>query len=180
MHILLDMDGVLADFLSQACHIHKQPLESVDRWDFYESWGLTAEQFWLPLRGRAFWANLEPYHWARRLYYTLASQYDVTIATSPNKDPDCASGKVDWLYRYFGEDFRDYLIGPEKWLMAKPGHLLIDDNADTCRKFIELGGNAVLFPQPWNTQVEAIPADPADWAIRQVERIVSREEEVVQ
>ena len=50
----------------------------------------------------------------------------------------------------FGRGFRDFLIGPPKWICARPDQLLIDDNDGNVESFRERGGQAILFPQPWN------------------------------
>ena len=46
--------------------------------------------------------------------------------------------------------FRDFLIGPPKWICARPDQLLIDDNDTNIDNFRDRGGHGILFPQPWN------------------------------
>jgi hypothetical protein len=67
-------------------------------------------------------------------------------------------GKVHWLQQFFDPRFRRYMLGSHKHLMAKPGVVLIDDSDAKCEKFIEAGGGAILFPQPWNSNYDQIDA----------------------
>ena len=58
------------------------------------------------------------------------------------------------MYQHFPSDkgrrFRDFLVGPQKHLLARKGHLLIDDTDATVDAFHASGGSAILFPQVWN------------------------------
>ena len=44
----------------------------------------------------------------------------------------------------------DFMIGTQKYLLAKPDVVLIDDQHKNIDLFREHGGQAILFPQPWN------------------------------
>jgi hypothetical protein len=43
------------------------------------------------------------------------------------------------------------MLGSQKWLMAKPEHILIDDSDENCTLFRENGGQAVIVPRVWNS-----------------------------
>lgn len=51
--------------------------------------------------------------------------------------------------------------------MAKSGAILIDDYDVNVSKFIQNGGRAILFPQPWNEN-RAITEDKIDFVIGQL------------
>lgn len=151
--ILLDMDGVLCDFVGEACELHGRDPATVTRWDFYAGWGMTAADFWRPInhQGRDFWARLQPYPWAAELIEAVAkADPDFHVCTTPSASPESLAGKLDWLHAHFGRRFRRYHMTPSKAALAAPGRLLIDDSDHNVGDFIANGGEAMLFPQPWN------------------------------
>ena len=154
--LLVDMDGVLVDFVTAALRLHDR-LEVLQdwpagEWDMSEVMGISGQEFWGPIAeaGADFWATLEPYPWCDDLFELVESTGPWCILTSPSGDPFCAAGKITWLQRRFGRGFRRFLIGPPKWVCARPDQLLIDDNDTNVDRFRERGGRAILFPQPWN------------------------------
>ena len=79
MHIYIDMDGVVADFVAGACRVHGRTISEeadADTRDFYKSWlvtdneivqhCMTTEEFWSPINalGAKFWEDLPVYPWA--------------------------------------------------------------------------------------------------------------------
>lgn len=156
-HIFVDLDGVLADFVSGALKLHERE-DHLEAWppgefDMARALGITSGQFWggIDRAGACFWGELKPFPWAFELIRELRTIAPVTIATSPSQDPNCLAGKVQWLQRHFGRSFRDYLIGPPKYLLAAPGRVLIDDSDRNIHSFRDYGGKGILFPQPWNS-----------------------------
>lgn len=159
--ILLDMDGVLSDFLSGALvvlnmkydrnHTIDSYARSYGQWNTFDFYGISEEDFWSTIeRHRRFWINLNPIPWADKLYKELKKLGDVTIVTSPSLDYDCASQKLEWLDKHLGVKSNEVFIGSRKYLMAGNG-ILIDDNKGNCDKFIEAGGESILVPSNWNT-----------------------------
>jgi len=157
--IFLDLDGVLADWLSPAVRAHgRDPDEVLAAWpastyDLAEVLGVSTNALWKPIhaQGAAFWEQLEPYPWVHDMVRGCQEFAPTTILTSPSLDPMAAAGKVAWMQRVLGRDFRDFLIGPDKPSCARPGAVLIDDRDSGCEAFIAAGGHAVVFPQPWNS-----------------------------
>jgi 5'(3')-deoxyribonucleotidase len=151
--ILLDMDGVCADFVGAACKLHGKPTSEVDCWDFFEKWGIDEDAFWEPINnaGRDFWANLEPYPWLDELVASV-SMMDPSfyICTKPSMQASCLAGKLDWIHKHFGRKFRRYIFTPNKTPLASEGRLLIDDSDTNCEAFEQAGGWSILVPQPWN------------------------------
>ena len=159
--ILLDMDGVLCDFVGSAARLFGKNPSYV-----YANWkgdhdacpaeiGVSPEKLWekIEAEGEAFWTGLEPYPWAKEMYEWLVSKDDVVILTKPNYHPSCVAGKLAWLYSFTDNPrFGNYLIGPRKDACARPSSLLIDDNDANVESFVKAGGRALLFPQPWNKE----------------------------
>lgn len=157
-HVLIDMDGVLCNFIGAAFVAHGGVYDELTyprgEWSIAKVLGITDAEFWkkIDLLGEDFWASLDPYPWMSDL---IQSVHDVvgdewSIATSPSRAHFSASGKVRWLQSQFGSHFRRYMLGEQKFRLAKPGVVLIDDSSTNCAKFAATGGEAIEFPQPWN------------------------------
>jgi 5'(3')-deoxyribonucleotidase len=159
--ILLDMDGVLVDFLSGALEALnrdfnkkitiEQYADKFAQWATYDYYGITQEEFWDSIhRTPNFWYNLKPMPWYDELYSMLSEIGDVTILTTPSLDPSCASQKLLWLDNYMNIKSDAVFLGSRKYLMAGNG-ILIDDYQKNVEKFKSAGGDAILIPSNWNT-----------------------------
>ena len=155
LQIFLDLDGVCSYWeksTGRACDINIENKEIREQLKN----GITMEdlvggdnKMWrlIDKAGEEFWENMEILTWAQRLYKELNERTkDFCFLTSPSKNPVCTSGKIRWLQKHFGKDFKDFLIGRNKHLCAGPNALLIDDNEKKCKKFEEFGGNIFLWP----------------------------------
>lgn len=158
--IFLDMDGVICDFVGSAARLHcRQADELVSEWpagvfDICHVLGVSATQFWsrVDRAGEAFWTYLNDYPWTSQLIELVQGHDEgFVISTSPSRSHHSSAGKVRWLQMKFGMPFRSYMLGEQKHLLAKPGAVLIDDNEASVLKFRDHGGEAILFPQPWNS-----------------------------
>lgn len=158
-HILLDMDGVMANFVEGACHVHGRGLVDlcqlwpVGEYSIEGVMGLTSPVFWagLDAAGVEFWRDLSPYPWLKELWAMLQNYGPITISSSPSHGAYAAAGKVLWLRQHIEAGFRDYMFGSAKHLLAAPGRVLIDDSDEKCQQFQAHGGHAIVFPQRWNS-----------------------------
>lgn len=182
-HVFVDLDDVLADFVGAALDLHgrRDALATwpPGKWDIAEVLGMTDAAFWGPINGRtAFWQTLELTPWAVPLNDALRSTgIPWTIATSPTHTAECVTGKVQWMQHYFGRDFaRHAMIGAAKHLLAKPGHVLIDDCDANVVAFREAGGEAIIFPQPWNcAHGYAAPDDKLQYVLSELAELVAHD-----
>lgn len=156
-HIVLDMDGVLCDFAGAALKIfnaqHKMNDWPLGQWDIAPIVGVEPEVFWHRIEacGRNWWKELKPTPWKDEVI-TIAQEFPKwSIATSPSMDPYCLSGKLAWMYQHIQQGFRDYFITPKKEMLAQEDRVLIDDRDKNVLEFRAWGGEAILFPQPWNS-----------------------------
>lgn len=164
--IFLDMDGVLCNFVDAVAKLFGTTEE-----ELYKKWkpgeydvciplGMTEEQLWYMVNAHSpkFWANLEPYSWAIKLWELCNSYAPTVILTSPSRDPQCLAGKVEWMNKHLGngEPFRQFLVGPAKEFCAAPGHILVDDSNKKCSEFYDAGGFPVHFPQIWNLAYDRV------------------------
>jgi 5'(3')-deoxyribonucleotidase len=158
LHILLDMDGVLADFFSNALRVLNREtgrdLTHADcngGYQLEKVFGISKSAFWRAIESDPnFWDELEPFEWAGELLEYLRGHGDVTISTSPSRDPNCHYQKIKWLRDRLGICADDVMLGGKKWLMARSNHLLVDDFPKNVDAFREHGGQALLVPSGWN------------------------------
>jgi len=158
-HFLLDMDGVLSDFISGAITLLNRELNrnitleeyiKTGGWDIAKVYGISTSQFWSHIDNeKNFWLNLEPFPWIKELLEFLRELGEVTIVTSPSQDYSCASQKLEWLDRYLKIKSYDVFLGSKKHLMSGNG-ILIDDYSKNTEKFKLHGGQAILVPSNWN------------------------------
>lgn len=159
--ILLDCDGVLADFLTPCLgrlnkslgkNVSMEEYPSFNTFAIDSVFGITQDEMWPIIEeGDSFWCNLEPLPWAKTLYDYCSKIARVTICTSPSRKSLCASQKLDWLNKHLGLGINDVMIGGRKDLMARPENVLIDDHLSNIKKFQDAGGKTVLLPSSWNT-----------------------------
>lgn len=152
--VFLDMDGVCCNFQGAAMTACGFPDLVPTQWDMTRDMGITEDEFWrrIDAHGEDFWANLSDYPWFCDLYHRLYWQCQgrLYFLSTPSRAPFSASGKVRWLQKWLGPHFDAYIFTRHKHLFAGPGRLLVDDNAENCERFEAAGGQAILFPQPWN------------------------------
>lgn len=173
--IFCDLDGVLVDFIGPALTLHDRDANRVlSEWpagvfDVCHVLGMSGTQFWKKIdsRGFRFWESLPDYPWTDAMIEIL-NCHDFVIASSPSWSPDSSSGKVGWMQAKFGRGFRAYMLGTRKELLANPDAILIDDNESNCEKFESAGGQAILFPRPWN-RLAGI-SDPMPFVVESLRR----------
>lgn len=155
MTIYLDMDGVVADFQARACELFART-DLLKRWPaglgVDQAIGVSRERFWEVADRKApeFFAELKPLPWFDELYAELSEIGPVVFCSRPTYNPDHVAQKLAWLQRRFGREFKSYSFLQDKSLLAKPGSILVDDEADNVSSFSAAGGHGLLFPQPWN------------------------------
>lgn len=163
--ILCDLDEVLVDFVGGACRVHGVDRGKLEELRHEMGWGMeaplskllgrpiTLSQFWKPIKelGEGFWLGLESLPWKYELMDCIKSlDVEWLIVTSPSLDPLSYSGKVKYMRRMFGPTFGRFVVTPYKHLMADRGVLLIDDRPENVEKFIEHGGEGLIFPSHGN------------------------------
>ena len=158
---LVDMDGLLTDFLAGAMNMMNiahgtnfQPAEYAKLWgrfDINEFYGVSEEEFRHVLSyDDKFWEHLKPTAYGLKLYFWLNRIAPVTIVTSPTSCQDAPSQKLRWLQHYLKIKATDVVLCYKKHLLAGNG-ILIDDLPENVNNFIAAGGEAILVPSEWNT-----------------------------
>jgi len=187
--ILVDLDGVLVNFHSPAflywgCSPNIFDYPSQYGWDIVDALNhqrkarglekVTPYQFWRGL-DKEFWATLPMYPYARTFMAGLermVGQENITICTSAAFDSECAGGKVEWINRELPAYRRQYFIGCQKFRLANPNVLLIDDSEKNVDSFREYGGSTLLFPRPWNSHKSYESQEAYDYILQHVKYMV--------
>ncbi len=158
MKCLLDLDGVLVDFVGGVCDFYRIPDPYLDpslkgKWDFVEAIGMSESTFWNPL-GEEFWANLKPMPDMENILGIVESVFgrsNVCLLTSPCRNDGCPTGKMRWIRQYLPQYSRQFLMGPRKEFCARDDHWLIDDADHNINAFRKAGGQTCLVPRVWNS-----------------------------
>jgi len=160
-NVLLDIDGVLADFIGGLIKRFGAPAD----WDVprqrsevaSELLGIT-DDVWINRLDVSFWENLDTLPWAYSLVEQLLRQdYNLYLVTSAGYAGPyfeaAVVGKQRWVLRHFGEQMcRNTVFAFNKNCLATPGNILVDDRESVCCAFANRGGAVVLFPAPWNAK----------------------------
>lgn len=151
MRILLDLDGILADYYGAICSLfnYRGPLPlgedylpDILRVDeaLYHEYVHGADQFWL---------NLALTSDANQILSIVESfDKDYFICTKPTNHPhgnNCASEKITWIRNHLGHD--RYILTTDKSQVITPDRVLIDDHEGNTKHF---GRNGFLYPRRWN------------------------------
>lgn len=153
MRVLIDCDGVLADFvghLKKVCRLYSH----VTEWDLDKC--LTQEELTriaeLRHEDNGFCKNIPWLPGACTFLDLCVFSYDTYIVTSAWNLPGWERDRRKWLKGYVGS--HKIIFSPKE---AKPlikGDVLIEDHPGTCYKWLEehKEGKAILLDAPWNQE----------------------------
>jgi 5'-nucleotidase len=114
--LFFDMDGVLADFINSPMIKNGK-----DR-----GYGEYPEMF-----EKGFFLNLPLIEGALVNVRRYAKEYDVYILSQPVQESSHSyTEKVTWIHRYFPELSDKIILTQDKGLVARAGHILVDDNKE--------------------------------------------------
>ena len=188
--IILDLDGVLVNFYHAAMRSWGLSPNLVDYdvscgWDIIKAMNVqrTAMGAKARITGNMFWGGFDKEFWATLPWYDhartflaglerLVGQENITLCTSAAYDSDCAGGKVEWINTHMKNYRRQYFIGCQKFRLANPNAILIDDADHNVRAFRAAGGSCVLVPRPWNSYKTFRSYEPYVIALERVEEII--------
>jgi hypothetical protein len=150
---VIDLDEVLGNFVAAACTVHRKDIYRGPKYDFYASeWGMTQEQFWGPIHaiGDNFYRDMvQPFPWTFSLLEKVKEIGDFVIMSTPGiGSPKDYPGKRIWVDKHVPG--AKLIVGGSKDWLARPNRMLIDDNNENASAFMARGGQALLFPRPWN------------------------------
>ena len=156
------MDGVLCN-LSKALLAAHNRLDLSDKpvmYDLCAVLNLEIHDVWAPVvdMGWEFWEGLEPFPWVFELIDWVRGLGDMFIISSPLSLPKfkgrdlayCVRGKQQWLRNILGISYDSVIFTKHKWVVSKPGAILIDDLPDYEEDFVACGGVQLIFPDYHN------------------------------
>ncbi len=134
--IFLDMDGVIADFNAHALE-HNKFKAGTNEIDC-----AALDQKW--------WSSVPVYNGALEFYHELSKYAKVKFLTGPALNPECHGGKAEWISRFDPKRgslaLNDMIIcrASDKYLLAQPDRILIDDYKANTDAWNEAGGISFL------------------------------------
>jgi 5'-nucleotidase len=158
--ILIDMDGVLADFdrgcLEKMKELFPKFIIMIDKSSMYhisEEYALRDETFKKIMdsiiKSPGFYENLPLIENAQGILNSLEFDgYEVFICTSPPRETENINGKYIWIEKNFGPKWRKKIIMTHDKTLIH-GDILIDDKPKITGA-IEPSFTHILFDQPYN------------------------------
>lgn len=131
VRIFIDLDGVLADFDLHLRQEGKRAPDGKPNWDELDY---------------AWWSTIPLCVGAKNFYDEACKMGATKFLTAPVLDEECFSGKARWVQDFVperGKDIlKDLIVCPstDKYLLAKPGHILVDDRESNIKDWVAAGG----------------------------------------
>lgn len=153
--LLLDCDGILADFLQPLLdRVNEErgtafQWTACDQWDIGAAFGLDWKDLGRIVETPGFCASLPVYPGAVEGVAALQATHDIYCVTSPFSGPHWMAERTAWLKQHFGFDKSHVIHCYTKRLVF--GDLLLDDKPETVREWADAWpGAALLWDAPWN------------------------------
>lgn len=157
IRVLLDIDGVVADFLTAALSVVHEVsgqlyrAEDLPTWDIWDHVGREHEgACYERYRAEGFCAGLQPYPGAVDGVQRLLSVAEVHVVTSPIHGKHWYYERAEWVRQHLGIAPKQVLFTGHKEHVA--GDILIDDRVLHVRKWADMHplGVGIVWDQPYN------------------------------
>jgi 5'(3')-deoxyribonucleotidase len=151
-HILLDVDGVLADFVGHVINTFEK--HGLRRWNYQDVNTLDLPQLMLPDEQKIYdtvcrepgWCSQIPWYTGARLFLRqLQHLGTVEVLTTPWTTPGWKRERTEWLRPYF-----DGCITFSDRKAAHDGDILIEDTSYNTSSWWKPGRCPILIDRPWN------------------------------
>ena len=154
--LLVDCDGVVSNFVLEVANTFRlPPTFQPSGWEIWSDCKVSETAFWETIRamGTDFWEWMEEYETASIFMKSLKSVCpNIFLCSSPVKDEAAYAGRAAWsLHTSF--EHSGLLLVDAKSKFADKDTMLIDDKVKACKSFVTAGGEAVIYPRPWNGSV---------------------------
>jgi 5'(3')-deoxyribonucleotidase len=158
--VLVDVDGVLADFLAPSLPLLKEltgkdwDLSEFHSWDIFDTVDRQFEDAFFDRINCLGWCrNIPVFEGAQEAMARVAELADVYVVTSPmNHIPTWMHEREQWLKAHFNISPKKVVHTSAKYLCT--GDVLIDDKPANVDAWLnEQPGIGILFPQPYNQRM---------------------------
>jgi 5'-nucleotidase len=156
--ILLDCDGVLADFCSLCFDFIEKNTgkrfkhEDVTQWDVFKALGVShlENDFREYLAQGGMCSSINPFPEAIEAVKCLKNDYEVIMVTSPLHVSSWVVERTEWLKKHFEFKKEDIIFATKKECVS--GDFIIDDHVENCLAWKEQHNNgiALLWDAPYN------------------------------
>lgn len=160
--IFLDMDGVCTDFVGKVLKLFNKNRQKAEKEfvinekaNLNDVLNVSTSKLWKEIeKEENFWENLEETSIYKPLISYLNGNKNLEwyYCTSPSLNPRCVKGKLKWIQKRHGRNFRNYVFTSNKHLLAKYNSILIDDTDKNIYSFKKSLGKTILVPRPWNSK----------------------------
>jgi hypothetical protein len=176
--IFLDVDGVIADFVGGVRRLYGMPDDWVPRrYDIAAELGVSWEMITKEIAvSRWFWNELDVCADGAEFaaaVVDMSEGFNVVPLTKPMHGCDSFYiERVDWLESNFNQ-LSYPIFAHDKSPIAAPGKLLIDDCDENINAWRAAGGQAILWPRPWNSAgIAGVDEKKMPFYLDQVRRFV--------
>lgn len=160
--VLLDVDGVLANFLDQLIKMlgaeDRISPKEITKFQIFQNECITKDdaraikQIW---QGEEFWLNMPAFPLARTgvAYLRHRGWNPVFASACMPTFRSWRACRIEWLQRNIDPNIEDgdLMGGSQKYLLR--GHTLIEDKVENAEKWSTINGrSSILIDQPWNRQ----------------------------
>jgi 5'(3')-deoxyribonucleotidase len=179
LSVLLDCDGVLADFVSAALDVlhdltgRRYDPSSVTTWEVFDSIPEREAQevVYQRMKARGGCLRIPIYESAREGVARLRELADVTVVTSPFSGSETwAHEREKWLHQHFGIEHRDVIHAHKKFRVH--GDVFIDDKPEHLAAWVDYwvrsGRDRSVSALLWGTPRTTSESPPLP--LRQVDR----------
>ena len=167
LRILCDIDGVVADFVSAACHTidpngDAYVPEDFKHWDMSKTLTIAAQDILDVATCEQHWCYRIPeYQGSRNFMKRLKELGDVRALTAAvGNSKHWINERKAWLYECSGIVEKHIVFCPGEEKQFHSGDVLIEDRLETCVQWAARwrdpkdtgydGGRAILIDRPWN------------------------------
>lgn len=165
MQILLDCDGILADFATAYLNVvekvtgQKYTVDQLTNYDYLKALteidNVYVKSINDLIRQKEFCASISVYTSAKEGFELLKRYGEIIIVTSPMRDaPYWMYERSVWLQTHFGIGKENIIFTSRKECVQ--GDIFIDDSIDMYEKWknVHPNKNALLWARPWNSSYE--------------------------
>lgn len=160
--VLVDMDGVVADWQAEFDFQLENTLPHIERIPFENITSFKTQKFYADehqediqrmLNAPGFYRNLKPYEGVVEALKELEQRYRIYLCTAPYvTNATCASEKMEWVDTYLGHEWMEKMvITSDKTIVY--GDVLIDDKPKITGAMNPVWKH-VVFDAPYNRDSE--------------------------